>query len=112
MREEDVKWIVNDIGELGVKIGDQLFFCYKGRSLSYAENPHYEEDIPENDIAEGQIMRWRYVGKREFGECVHPINYPDHERATRAGHPVRIGTVSRDDGNEWFDHPVKTPQSS
>lgn len=61
---DDVQWIVNDIGELGVKIGRRFFFIYKGYSLEY-----------KNGHDNGQPMRWRPVYKREFGEVVHPINY-------------------------------------
>lgn len=52
MDEEQVEWIVNDLGELGVKIGEQCFFLYKGRSyVGWRE--------------------YRKVWKREFGECCH-----------------------------------------
>jgi DNA-binding XRE family transcriptional regulator len=79
--EDQVEWVVNDIAELGVKIGSQFFWCYKGRSIVYDE-PH--ED--------GSAMYWRPVFKREFGECVHPINYKDL---------TKIGTVSLDDSDDW-----------
>lgn len=36
--------------------------------------------------------KWRPVFKREFGECVHPINHADYSK---------IGTVSLDDSDEW-----------
>lgn len=52
LTEDDVEWVVNDLGELGVKIGDSFFFHYKGRSYCGGSS-------------------WRYVGKREFGETVH-----------------------------------------
>lgn len=52
--EDDVIWIVNNFGELGVKIGSRKFFLYK--SYSYIGGAYYRE-----------------VGKREFGECAHPI---------------------------------------
>lgn len=55
--EEDVKWIVNDIAELGVEINGQMFFLYKGRSFSYGIKPD---------------IKYRPVFKREFGECCHP----------------------------------------
>lgn len=54
LKEEDVEWIVNDYAELGIKIGNQKFFLYKGRSLKNSGN------------------KYRPVGKREFGECCHP----------------------------------------
>lgn len=82
LKPEDVQWVVNNLAELGVKIGDQFFFLYKGDSLCY-ENPSAEGEAP---------MTYRTVGKREFGECCHPVNYKD---------PTRIGTVSQDDSDRW-----------
>ncbi len=52
LENSDVEWVVNNIGELGVKIGDQFFFLYKGRSYQCGE-------------------KWRPVYKREFGETCH-----------------------------------------
>ena len=53
LKNEDVTWVVNDIAELGVKIGDQCFFMYKGRSYQGG-------------------TKYRHVYKREFGETCHP----------------------------------------
>lgn len=53
LTEDDVEWVVNDLAELGVKIGDQFFFMYKGMSYKGGS-------------------KWRYVFKREFGETCHP----------------------------------------
>ena len=63
LTDEDVEWVVNDLGELGVKIGNQFFWLYKGYSLVY-------EDAKHDD---GTPMMWRIVGKREFGETCKPI---------------------------------------
>lgn len=63
LRKDAVKWIVNDIGELGVEIHGQSFFLYKGESLVYDDGKHDD----------GAAMMVRYVGKREFGECCHPM---------------------------------------
>ena len=50
--------------KLGVKIGEKFFWLYKGESLVYGNDPHEH----------GTQMRYRAVGKREFGECCHPIH--------------------------------------
>ncbi len=92
LHANQVEWVVNDIAELGVKIGNQFFFCYKGRSLVY-DSPFHEDD----PLPAGTSMRWRHVFKREFGECVHPINRDD---------PRMIGTVSLDDSDEWQPLPA------
>ena len=54
---DEVKWVVNDLGELGVRIGDTSYFMYKGESIVYSET---HED--------GTRMMQRPVQKREFGE--------------------------------------------
>lgn len=59
-------WIVNDLGELGVKVGDRFFFLYKGRNIEYSDVMH-EDD--------GTQMKWRQVGKREFGETQWPASW-------------------------------------
>jgi len=56
------KWIVNDLGELGVEVNGRCFFLYKGDNIVY--------DGPHDD---GTPMLYRMVGKREFGECCHPL---------------------------------------
>jgi hypothetical protein len=56
------QWIVNDIGELGVKINERFFFLYKGESLEYEDGTHDD----------GTPILYRIVGKREFGETQWP----------------------------------------
>lgn len=84
---DDVQWITNDNAELGVKIGNQFFFLYKGGSLVY-ENGTHDDDTP---------MMYRPVFKREFGECAHPINHADYSKT---------GTVSLSDSDEWKPIPA------
>lgn len=64
LRAEKPEWIVNDNAELGVMVNGRAFFLYKGRSLEY-------EDAKHDD---GSRMMYRPVGKREFGECCHPLD--------------------------------------
>jgi hypothetical protein len=59
-----VEWVVNDIGELGVRINGTSFFFYKGESLVYTEK---HED--------GSPMKVRPVMKREFGEVCRPTHF-------------------------------------
>lgn len=58
------KWIVNDIGELGVEIKGRCFFLYKGDNIEY--NGKHDDGSP---------MMYRLVGKREFGEVCHPQTF-------------------------------------
>jgi hypothetical protein len=62
--DDDVQWVVNDIAELGVKIGNRFFFMYKGGSLEYRDGINSDD---------GEPMMWREIGKREFGECCKPV---------------------------------------
>lgn len=64
LEPDNVEWVVNDIAELGVKIGNQIFFMYKSRSLVY-----------DNEDSE---MLWRPIYKREFGETVKVPTGPKH----------------------------------
>jgi hypothetical protein len=61
-RKTSPNWIVNDLGELGVEIGGRYFFLYKGKSLEYTGAPEAEHDV----------LEYRNVGKREFGEVCRP----------------------------------------
>lgn len=90
------EWVVNDLAELGVKIGDKFFWLYKGRNIVYGTTP---EDVSNGIVQheDGGDMHWRPVFKREFGECCHPINYSE---------PTRIGTVSLDDSTNWKPLPA------
>ena len=57
--DQVIDWVVNEYGELGVKIGDRVGFLYKGYTLEYKEG--LKDD--------GMPLKYRSVGKREFGEC-------------------------------------------
>lgn len=91
MTEDDVKWVVNDLGELGVCVQGQYFFLYKGGSLEYGSDP--------SDVREGQAlhddgtpMMVRPVGKREFGETCKPIIHMKVENGVicdRTPHPYQ-----------------------
>ena len=99
LEEENVEWVVNNLGELGVKIGDNMFFYYKGRSLRY--NPN--EDPLEGAEGEGPI-RWRHVYKREFGECIHPP--PKNQYSYNRGEIDReTGRYTFGPEEDWKDLP-------
>ena len=59
------EWIVNDLGELGVKVSGRFFFLYKGDNIEYETGMHDD----------GTPMMWRPVGKREFGETCWPLQW-------------------------------------
>jgi hypothetical protein len=74
MSGDDVKWVVNDLGELGVCVNGRYFFLYKGGSLEYGGDPDSQRDgVALHD--DGTQMMVRMVGKREFGETCHPISH-------------------------------------
>jgi hypothetical protein len=64
LEENEVQWVVNNLGEVGVKVGDRIFFCYKGESFVYRS-----EETQISDQASVRL-RWRTVGKRELGETL------------------------------------------
>ena len=75
MDAAEPRWIVNDMGELGVEIGGRCFFLYKGHSLEYPDGCHDD----------GTPILYRPVGKREFGETCKPEVYYSHGYAA-SGH--------------------------
>jgi len=94
---DDIKWVVNDIAELGVEVAGRVFFLYKGRGLEYAHPWHdgSDEDIPEC------LMRYRLVYRREFGECAHP-----HSHYSVDGRPVNnTGLYSYGNPEDWKQLP-------
>lgn len=68
MKPDDVKWIVNSLGELGVEINGHRYFLYKGYSIEYNE--------PDD-------LKYREVGKREFGEVCHPYDWDEKKLGLR-----------------------------
>lgn len=91
MSEDDVKWVVNDLGELGVCVQGRYFFLYKGESLEYGSDPSNVRD-GQALHDDGTPMMVRPVGKREFGETCHPIIHMKVENGViydRTPHPYR-----------------------
>lgn len=65
-KKRDVEWIVSSIGELGVRVGDRLYFLYKD-----SVPLEYTRDDESEPAMHGHIQ-WRPIFKREFGETVWP----------------------------------------
>lgn len=70
-QHDEPLWIVNDLGELGVKIGERFFFLYKGENIEYGSGG--KGSIALHD--DGTPMKYRLVGKREFGETCQPLAF-------------------------------------
>jgi len=68
-------WIVNDLGELGVQVGGRFFFLYKGDSIEYGVDSIGEvrDGVALHD--DGSPIKYRIVGKREFGETCWPLKW-------------------------------------
>lgn len=92
MKNIEPEWIVNSMGELGVKINERFFFLYKGRSIEYDANDMEEGEDP---------IKYRPVRKREFGESCIPEKY------VAAGYcsvPIGVDFVAETSG--WEDLPL------
>jgi hypothetical protein len=86
LKESEVEWIVNELGELGVKIKGQFFFMYKGRSL------------------EGSGDRYRTIYKREFGETCNPWHFIAIHQKTTVDKAVRPENYEEfTPGDDWDD---------
>ena len=72
---DEPQWIVNDLGELGVKVGPRFFFLYKGDNIEYGtdEIGDSRDGVALHD--DGTPMHYRIVGKREFGETCWPLQW-------------------------------------
>jgi hypothetical protein len=68
IEQQEPLWIVNDLGELGVKIGARYFFLYKGENIEYGSDGQGPVALHDD----GTPMKYRLVGKREFGETCQP----------------------------------------
>lgn len=63
LKDDDVEWVVNEIAELGVKIGNQFFFMYKGSSLVYDGGG---EDIKPMRWRPVSLLSWSCYERREY----------------------------------------------
>ncbi len=78
---DDVQWVVNDLGELGVCVDGRYFFLYKDRSIVYGAY----EDSSKDGVAihgDGSPMRVRLLNNSEFGETCWPRVWLDAGRRT------------------------------
>jgi hypothetical protein len=76
-KDAEPVWIVNDLGELGVKVGARYFFLYKGENIEYGADA--KDGVALHD--DGTPMHYRIVGKREFGETCLPISWVANNRS-------------------------------
>lgn len=61
----NVDWVINDHGELGVKVNGDYHFLYMGRSTISQDGLY----------CDGTQMYVRLVRAREFGECCRPAGF-------------------------------------
>lgn len=85
------QWIVNNLGELGCRVGDRFYFIYKyDDPLVYTTADGCFEDD------DAKPLMWRPIYKREFGETQWP------EKWIRAGRREDEYT----DGEGWQPLPL------
>lgn len=101
---DDVEWIVNDMGELGVRVRGRCYFCYNGNSLVY--DGYHDNCEP---------ILHRNVGKREFGETVWPPawvarGYRQHRYDVELIYTPGLSDGPPDQSKyQWLPLPVETP---
>jgi hypothetical protein len=100
LREEDVEWVVNSEGELGVKIGTQVFFMYKGESLQYT-----------NECGDAPT-HYRKVGKREFGEVCTPVDYDETKYPRNCAHSEQYMEEGPTFGHDWLRLPYPSAEEN
>lgn len=103
------QWIVNDLGELGVQVGQRFYFLYKGDNIEYGEAG---EKIALHD--DGTPMKYRMVGKREFGEVCHPMKWlaqgRSHDRYTEELVYTPGLSFGKPEDGAWRDLPSPTAE--
>lgn len=52
---DKIKWVVNDLGELGVRIGDTSYFMYKRGSITYSETHQDGSPMMQRPVQEGEF---------------------------------------------------------
>lgn len=72
---DEPEWIVNDLGELGVRVGSRFFFLYKGGNIEYGADGIGDSRDGVALHGDGTPMHYRIVGKREFGETCWPLQW-------------------------------------
>ena len=100
LNEADVHWVVNDLGELGVRIHGKHFFLYKGESIVYRSKHD-----------NGSPILVRLVGKREFGEVQHPKDWetfvkPDGRYDRKVGFHSQLSDQPRNPDFDWHPLPL------
>ena len=89
-----MEWVVNEYGELGIKIGDRIGYLYKGYFIEYTPEIRGTDEAP----------RWRHVYKREFGEVCHGHGWWDR-RTGQLSEWARDFKNSDSPENPWQDNP-------
>ena len=89
VRPDEIKWVVNNLGELGVEVRGTVVFLYKGGSMQYG-----------GDLD----VRYRRIDKHEFGEVVYPESWV--KGCDPGGYRVNVVDAEGDPEYQWRDIPA------
>lgn len=111
LESEEPLWIVNTLGELGVRVNGRCFFIYKGDNIEYGNIGETQEERREELCHDDDsLILYRAVGKREFGETQWPDSWlRAGRREDQYDVPCPPGIMSPPDPNgeyEWKPLPT------
>lgn len=74
--KEEVKWVINSDGELGVEVYGVQYWYYRGESIVYGTTLRAGSAV--RNSSDYGPLTYRYMKDKEFGRCLYPAMLPAH----------------------------------